>query len=75
MKGAGTRDKALTRILVWRSEVDLGNIKDEYQKAYGRSLEDDIAVSEAKQRGPSPLNISRKRERTHDPHEPPRRVQ
>ncbi|XP_030647386.1 annexin A1a [Chanos chanos] len=38
MKGSGYKGKILTRILVSRSEVDLGAIKQEYQKKYGKSL-------------------------------------
>ncbi|XP_075416653.1 annexin A1 [Tenrec ecaudatus] len=38
MKGAGTRDKALIRIMVSRSEVDMNDIKAFYQKMYGVSL-------------------------------------
>uniref|UniRef100_A0A9L0S0A4 Annexin n=1 Tax=Equus caballus TaxID=9796 RepID=A0A9L0S0A4_HORSE len=38
MKGAGTRDKILIRIMVSRSEVDMNDIKACYQKLYGISL-------------------------------------
>ncbi|KAF6326921.1 annexin A1 [Rhinolophus ferrumequinum] len=38
MKGAGTRHKALIRIMVSRSEVDMNDIKACYQKLYGISL-------------------------------------
>lgn len=38
MKGAGTRHKALIRIMVSRSEVDMNDIKAFYQKKYGVSL-------------------------------------
>ncbi|KAF1389778.1 hypothetical protein PFLUV_G00077070 [Perca fluviatilis] len=42
MKGKGTRKHTLTRIMVSRSEVDLKRIKDEYKKAYGKTLYQDI---------------------------------
>lgn len=38
MKGAGTRHKALIRIMVSRSEIDMNDIKVYYQKKYGISL-------------------------------------
>lgn len=38
MKGAGTRHKALIRIMVSRSEIDMNDIKACYQKLYGVSL-------------------------------------
>ncbi|KAK7802931.1 hypothetical protein U0070_015935 [Myodes glareolus] len=38
MKGAGTRHKALIRIMVSRSEIDMNDIKAFYQKKYGISL-------------------------------------
>lgn len=38
MKGAGTRHKALIRIMVSRSEIDMNDIKAFYQKMYGISL-------------------------------------
>ncbi|KAI6225294.1 Annexin [Aphelenchoides fujianensis] len=43
MKGLGTRDTDLIRIIVTRSEVDLGDIRNEFQKIYGKSLESAIA--------------------------------
>ncbi|KJE90820.1 Anxa6 protein [Capsaspora owczarzaki ATCC 30864] len=39
MKGMGTDDSTLIRIVVEHCEVDLGNIKDEFYKAYGQTLE------------------------------------
>jgi hypothetical protein len=43
MKGAGTHDRVLIRIIVTRCEKDLGNIKKEFQRMYGKSLESFIA--------------------------------
>ncbi|KAL1274098.1 hypothetical protein QQF64_026912 [Cirrhinus molitorella] len=42
MKGSGYKGKILTRILVGRSEIDLAQIKQEYQKKFGKSLYQDI---------------------------------
>ncbi|XP_078317151.1 annexin A7-like isoform X3 [Crassostrea virginica] len=42
MKGLGTDDKTLIRILVTRAEVDMVQIKQEFQKQFGKSLEDFI---------------------------------
>ena len=44
MKGLGTRDNDLIRVLVTRSEVDLELIKKDYQELYNKSLEDAIKV-------------------------------
>lgn len=43
IRGVGTKDVNLIRIIVSRSDVDLGTIKQEYQKMYGRSLQSDVA--------------------------------
>lgn len=38
MKGAGTDDKTLVRVMVTRCEVDMGQIKEEFQRAYKQTL-------------------------------------
>ncbi|KAL4236376.1 Annexin A13 [Mactra antiquata] len=38
MKGAGTKDKVLIRCVVTRCEVDMVQIKEEFQKKYGKTL-------------------------------------
>uniref|UniRef100_A0AAR2KDI4 Annexin n=1 Tax=Pygocentrus nattereri TaxID=42514 RepID=A0AAR2KDI4_PYGNA len=45
MKGLGTTESILTRIMVSRSEIDLLDIRAEYKKLYGCSLYSAIAVS------------------------------
>ncbi|XP_044271347.1 annexin B9-like isoform X1 [Tribolium madens] len=42
MKGLGTNDRDLIRLVVTRSEIDMGDIKREYQAKYGESLADAI---------------------------------
>lgn len=42
MKGLGTSDKTLIRVLVSRSEVDLKKIVEEYYAMYNRRLKEDI---------------------------------
>jgi annexin A7/11 len=42
MKGMGTNDRDLIRLVVTRSEIDMGDIKREYAAKYGESLADAI---------------------------------
>ncbi|XP_067114652.1 annexin A1-like [Osmerus mordax] len=44
MKGAGTSEAALNRVLVSRSEVDLRKVAEEYRSMYGRSLQEAVAA-------------------------------
>ncbi len=46
MKGMGTKDRALIRIMVTRCEVDMVQIKQEFQNKYHKSLESFIQVSD-----------------------------
>lgn len=43
MKGLGTDDNRLIRLVVTHSEVDMGEIKNEFQRQYNESLEDFIS--------------------------------
>ncbi|KAH3698334.1 annexin-B12-like [Dreissena polymorpha] len=38
MKGAGTKESTLNRVIVTRSEIDMVQIKSEFQRMYGKSL-------------------------------------
>lgn len=42
MKGIGTADTDLIRIVVTRAEVDMHYIKAEYRKKYGKTLNDAV---------------------------------
>ncbi|KAB7498054.1 Annexin A7 [Armadillidium nasatum] len=43
MKGVGTKNGTLLRIVITRSEIDMGNIKDEFYKLFSKKLEDVIS--------------------------------
>ncbi|XP_037094271.1 annexin-B12-like [Pollicipes pollicipes] len=43
MKGMGTRDGDLIRLIVSRAEYDLANIKQEYLRRYGHAMEKDVS--------------------------------
>lgn len=43
MKGIGTDDRRLIRLVVTRSEIDMGEIKQEFGRNHGQSLEDFIS--------------------------------
>ena len=42
IKGAGTKDRKLMRILITRDEIDMPQIRAAYQKLYGRDMVGDI---------------------------------
>ncbi|KAK2727932.1 hypothetical protein QYM36_008415, partial [Artemia franciscana] len=43
VKGMGTKEKQLMRIIVTRCEIDLGNIKEQFRSKTGKPLEDTIS--------------------------------
>ena len=45
MQGAGTDDKTLIRLILSRSELDLGDIKEKYLEKYGKTIDHSIEVS------------------------------
>lgn len=45
MKGAGTDDDPLIRIMVSRADIDMVQIKEAFQRDYEESLAEFIAVS------------------------------
>jgi annexin A7/11 len=45
MEGAGTNDTSLIRIIISRSEIDLGNIKKSYEKVFNKTLYSAVKVS------------------------------
>lgn len=45
MKGMGTDDRALIRLVVSRCEVDMGDIKQAFVTKYGKTLDSFISVS------------------------------
>ena len=45
MKGAGTDDNSLMRVVVSRAEIDMVQIKEAFQQEYGKTLASFISVS------------------------------
>ncbi|KAI8794323.1 annexin-B12 [Biomphalaria glabrata] len=45
MKGMGTDDRTLIRIIVTRCEVDMKQIRDEFQKRYGKGLDAFVRIA------------------------------
>lgn len=45
IQGAGTDDRTLIRIIITRCEVDMKQIKLEFQKRYGQALEAFVRVN------------------------------
>ncbi|KAJ8974826.1 hypothetical protein NQ317_019493 [Molorchus minor] len=53
LKGMGTNDGQLIRLIVTRCEIDMGDIKRAYEAKYGRSLRDDIKAGSLDGMSPS----------------------